>query len=787
MGLVMNLKKRSFMVCLLCLVQPVVVFSASELTFDSSAQPVTLVLGGENLLGSDASTGFNLRYSNGGDVMDTRLTNISRSGNKIRVSHPDGEPSFTFRIDTYDNHLAIHLLDMQGIGTGRNYSLSLELDAKDVAAYTLNDLMTANAGNQRRRGNNTVLSWPYLWGRPRPNGTHGSVVLYNNRLSGSARDAVLAEIWSAQGTAGHMVRPAGQATWTPADVLSWIDRWVAKFSRIATVSVDAANKAELYEMTDKYLIPSGANRLYMFSTVWRGEYHLDHQTMVDINTKIFPNGKSDLIAYSEYLAKHGAHLQLKSLGPQIGKNDERYISSSSVDHRLMRWCTGTLAEDVDPSATTIRFRLGPDPMVRMETEGPMRLGNEIISAGRIARTDDVWVLENCERGYGASSAKSHRAGTEMQGIVLSNKVIDFEDDFGMPNSIAEEICGEYGDFLNEVNVGHLHFDGSGRMGIYPWYVRDFTDYIYSRVDQPVTGSTVGGGIQANFEKQFSKAKAISGATAYHVTRIGPRLHERGRKHTELAPSMLDLHFDVSDGIKIGSRRPTFCGGQSGKRLSMETLNNYGLTEYAFGLFKYWIELAPVFDDADADYVAGFLKKAGNHYQGEDVLVLSKNGDGDYIYTPHRVMGRTSGEDAPFKIDQEWGAVPRFQNIKAPATLELLNPYQQQEPQVVIRVEHGSKALQDPLIKVNGKGELAVKGEIQANEYMKFEGGNTVKVYDNNWNLLRSLPAMAQSFTVNKGNNTVTTAAGRGSDTPDLRVQFITLGPVYVLKSNKHLQ
>jgi len=81
------------------------------------------------------------------------------------------------------------------------------------------------------------------------------------------------------------------------------------------------------------------------------------------------------------------------------------------------------------------------------------LGKRSFRRAGVTRTDDVWVLENCERGYGASIAKSHRAGTEMQGIVLSNDVIDFEDDFGMPHSIAEEICGEYGDFLSEVKCG----------------------------------------------------------------------------------------------------------------------------------------------------------------------------------------------------------------------------------------------------------------------------------------------------------------------------------------------
>ena len=784
----MNLTLRSFVVYLFCLVHPVLVFSASELIFDSSAKPTSLVLGGVELLNSNSS-GFHLRYFNGKKETNTRLSKISRSGDKISVSDPNGQTSFTFRIEPSDNHLTIHLMDMQGIGTGQNYSLSLELDSKDIAAYTLNDLMTANFEGKKNKSTemeigrkNTVLSWPYLWGRPRPDGTHGSVVLYDDRLSGSARDAVLAEIWSVEGLAGHMVRPAGQATWTNADVLAWVEKWVAKFSRIATVSVDAKNLKDLYKMTDTYVIPSGANRVYMWTSVWRTE----DLSMVAVNTNLFPKGKADLIAYSEYLAKHGINLQLKSLSPRIGENDSRYISPTFVDKRIMRTATGELVEDIDPSATTVRFRLGKE-YLPTKSDGYMRIGNELIFAKQIKRTDNVWILEGCERGYGGSTAKSHKAGTEMAGCVYINGSFNFEDDFGMPNSIAEEICGEYGDFLNEVNVGHLHFDGTGRMGQYPWYVRDFTDYVYSMQDQPVTGSTVGGMVVANFEMEFSGAKAISGATAYHLLRIAPRLHEKGRKHTELAPSMLDLNFDVSDGIRLGSRQLTFCGGQSGKDLSMETLNSYGLSGYAFQLYKYWIELAPVFDDADADYVAGFVKKDGNHSQGEDVLVLSKSGNGDYIYTPHRVMGRTSGEDSLIHIDQEWGAVPRFQNIKAGTTMELLNPYEQQEPQVVIRVEQDSKVLQNPLIKVNGKGELSIRGEIQANEYMKFEGGNTAQVYDCNWNLLRSLPAKSNSFNVNKGSNTFTTAAGSGSETADLRVQFITLGPVYVLKSNKHLK
>ena len=675
--------------------------AASKLTFDASGNPARLVLGGGEFLNSNSS-GFNLRYSSGRNETDTRLTKISTSGNKIKVSHPDGTPNFTFQIDTYDNHLAIHLLDAQGIGTGQNYSLNLELDSKNVAAYTLNDLMTTNSSGRRRRarsitGGNTVLSWPYLWARPRSDGSRGSVVLYDNRLSGNRLDAVLAEIWSAQAAAGHMVYPKVDS-WTEADVLAWVDRWVDKFRKLAVISVHPEeSEEELYEMTNRYVIPSGANRVYMFQRSWR------ESGMTTPRKNIFPKGKADMIAYRKYLAKHGIQLHLKSLSPQI--KEEKYLSSTYVDPRIMSWVSGTLAEAVDATAATLRFRPDPASIIEMRNGDFMRIGNEVISVNNMTNTNnDVWILQGCKRGQEGTTAKSHSAGADMAGLVQSNNSFNFEEDFGTPNSLAEEICGQYGDFLNDVKTSHLHFDGTGRMNRPSWYVREFTDYVYSRVEYPTTGSTVGSGaLPAQFETKFSKAREIYGMWAYHHMRIGIRLYEKGRKHTELAPSLLDFHFDISDGIMNGTRRIELLGGRSGKMLTLREIETYGLSDDAFELFKYWVELGPVFADADADYIARYVKRAGNHCQGEDVPVLSKNGDGDYIFTPHRVMGQTSGKDAPYRIDQEWGAVPRFQNITAPATMELLNPYQQQAPQVVILVEADSKALADPVIKLNGTG------------------------------------------------------------------------------------
>ncbi len=772
--------------------------AASELTFDNDARPATLVLGDEDRLTSHASAGFHLRFFDGKEVSDTQLSDIIRNGNEWTVSHPDGVPSFTFRVDHYDQHLSIHLIDVQGIGTNRNYGLRLDLRTNDdVGYFPLNGLAEGKGRDWPYAINDRLtMDWRYLWAEPRSDGSHGSFVLYDATLSGAELDAALAEIWSEQNAAGHMVRPAGQASWTEADVLAWGAAYAAKFTTLSRVSLAPTTEAELYEMTDAYVIPSRASRVYLFSTVWRGEYHLDELSMIDVNPALFPNGKSDLIAYSDYLeTQAGAHLQLKSLSPSVGPNDTRYISSASVDRRLASWGSGSLEDAVDAFATILRFR--PDAGVtvplrssRSHVGGRMvydffRLGEEIIKVGKFNFTDDaVWVLEHCQRGYGATVPAAHSAATDMAGLYEANQMFLPELDLGEPNSLSEEICSEYAAFLDDVNVGHLHFDGAAQMQLTPWHDRDIFDYIYSQMDHPVTSSRVGESIAANFEQLFSQLKD-NGGLAYHDVRVGLRLHQEGNSHIETSTSILDLHFDVSDGIMNGSRRPSFQAGQSGGELTMDILSSHGLTDEAFQLFQFWIELAPVFDDTDLGYVSGFLSADSGHWKGEDVLVLGKDGNDDYIFTPHRVMGRVSGEDALIHIDQEWGAVPRFQDISAGATLSLFNPYQVQEPQVVIRVELDSAALEDPVITINGSGTLAVEGAIQAGEYLKFTSGQSVAVYDANWNFDRSLPAVVTNFSVNVGNNEIHTASG-GGGSPELRVQYITLGPVYLLESNKHL-
>ncbi|WP_372846905.1 hypothetical protein [Pontiella sp.] len=773
-------------------------FGASELTFDASGQPATLVLGDVDRFASQASAGFHLRYFDGTSVTDTLLTDLLVSGDEVSVSHPDGLPRFTFRIDAYDRHLAIHLIGVQGIAaTDRNWGINLTLRANDTVRYfSLNDVAGNSYSSRYRAGSSIEMVWRYLWGS-RYDGERGSFVLYDGTLTGDDLDAALAEIWSTQHAAGLMVRPAGQASWNPNDVRAWVEAYAAQNNDMSEVELEAGSQEELYRLTDSYVFSNHIKRVKLHTKTWRGEYWPNYNSRVHVNTNVFPAGKADLLAYSNHLRTNGVLLRLHSVSCVIGKNDPDYIVGG-VDDRLASWGTGTLEKAVDASATTLRFV--PDagvsaPLLGMNIAHTgkrlywnyFRLGNEIVKVGAFRRTDDdVWILENCTRGLGGTDSAAHGAADEMVGLHCSyNSNYIPAYDLDQTNSLMDELALEYAGFVNDLQLGHLHFDGPEIHDIYPWAIRDLFDRIYGYVDHPTTSSRVGGSISAHFEQQFSAVRDDL-SYGYFPLEVGLRLEDLNRP--KLATSLLDTHFHAEDGILLNGRRVTLSCPQSGYGVSADLLAAHGLSDEVLRIFQYWLELAPVLDAADVAYIESMTKRTSgsSHYESEDVLVLGTNATGRYIFTPHRIMGRTSGEDALYHIEQEWGAVPRFQAISAGTTMALYNPYGAQQPQVVIRVVETSTALHDPLITVNGTGTLSVTGDIEPGEYLKFAGGSSVNVYDNNWNFDRTLAATPTAFSVIGGTNTVTTAAGSGTGSPELNVQYITLGDVYVLESNSKL-
>ena len=90
-------------------------------------------------------------------------------------------------------------------------------------------------------------------------------------------------------------------------------------------------------------------------------------------------------------------------------------------------------------------------------------------------------------------------------------------------------------------------------------------------------------------------------------------------------------------------------------------------------------------------------------------------------------------------------------------------------------------LVNPTLKIND-GELQVLGEVKSDHYLWFTGGDTVGVYDLNWNEVDRLPVSKRDFVVpGKGAEIAYRLLSEGDGPfPQLGVEIFTAGePVVV--------
>jgi hypothetical protein len=83
-------------------------------------------------------------------------------------------------------------------------------------------------------------------------------------------------------------------------------------------------------------------------------------------------------------------------------------------------------------------------------------------------------------------------------------------------------------------------------------------------------------------------------------------------------------------------------------------------------------------------------------------------------------------------------------------------------------------LRDPVIRV-GEGSLQVKGSVETGDYLQYQGGNLVGVYDENWNHKADLPVETSNFIMPRGKAEIQITVSDDAPRPWISTQFITLG------------
>ena len=100
------------------------------------------------------------------------------------------------------------------------------------------------------------------------------------------------------------------------------------------------------------------------------------------------------------------------------------------------------------------------------------------------------------------------------------------------------------------------------------------------------------------------------------------------------------------------------------------------------------------------------------------------------------------------------------------------------PKVLIEnlrmVAEKPSSISNPVIHA-GAGTLAIQGEVKSGQYLWYQGGDRVGIYDKNWNLQTELPAVASNYAVDKGLSEFRIEGACSTPAPWFDVQFITKG------------
>jgi hypothetical protein len=86
------------------------------------------------------------------------------------------------------------------------------------------------------------------------------------------------------------------------------------------------------------------------------------------------------------------------------------------------------------------------------------------------------------------------------------------------------------------------------------------------------------------------------------------------------------------------------------------------------------------------------------------------------------------------------------------------------------------SIKNPVIHA-GQGTLAIQGEVKSSQYLWYQGGDKVGVYDKNWNHQADLPVVKTNYEVDKGFSEYWIEGESADPAPWFDVQFITKGDV----------
>lgn len=479
----------------------------------------------------------------------------------------------------------------------------------------------------------------------------------------------------------------------------------------------------------------------------------------------FPSGMEGLKECVDRAAESGIKLGLHTLSNFITTNDA-YVTPVP-DKRLAKVGSSVLVTDIDAVQADIEIA---DPkffnqMANNNLHGVM-VGEELIRYERVSDSAP-WKLLNCQRGAWGTKAAGHAKGDKI-GKLMDHGYKVFLSDTDLTKEIARNIAG----IFNETGIEQISFDGLegawstglGQYGrtllMYEWYNHLKPEYRNNINDASNT-------THHNWHIFTRMNWGEPWYAGFRESQTNYRIMNQDFYRRNLIPCMLGwFTLGAATGIEdiewLLARTAAFDAGYT-LVTDKHSVTNNGLIDRNIKAIREWEE-ARLSGAFPAE-----LKKEMEHLYNEYTL-SQKTADSWSLYKyclerfKHDNIVRQPGEP----VVSKW----TFDNTN-----------KRQPVQFILKA---TDRISDITMEIANFSTVSIDGALQVGEYMKYEGGDKIFVYDRTWHVKRTIPVDSKSFVLPEGESQIIFSCSFDSDDPGKSVsgEFKTIGEEVELKATR---
>ena len=667
-----------------------------QLKFSKLGKPASFIINGsEAIHPKDPGAGFELcgfDFAEGKPVTFP-LTHLLYDGKHLTASN-GRKAKIIFEVSATDRYVAFKMKSLEGISKESLLWLQFKMNTSvKTKAYAL-DYM-CGVGKQ---GNSITINWYWLWNNS-ANNPLGGFALYSPTCE-EDEDETLLHLWANEG----LPHPKVKGDWNLDTARKWLLDWQTQFADVSKMNITAKANEDLYKLAD-YASQLEVKRIYMHTDTWRGEYWPNKFSFLHLNPKIFPKGEVDFQKFAHYAKEKGIGLTIHDVSCSIGHRDPDYVAGK-IDPRLAKWIQGELAQAVSVEDKTIYFKPNPGEEMLINISGHVTgpshtspqnnlnvicLGNELIHVGQFTDTDkETWILKNCRRGFAESTPVHHLAKAQLTGLIRPyGQVFTADND----TTLVEELGRRMAEFYNRNNIIHCVQDSAESHTVnHPWGYAKFAQAVYTNLDHPTTSNNSGGTpMPCHIEYKFNSSKRAMRTladsegdsknssdqpagltmTERNGLTVPLTIARNGRSATTPYEIFSLLGKPVANGLRsIGLYKPEPMFG-----ITLEILQQHGLTDYAAEVVRTWKTAGPLLNESQRKSILS---------ESNQVIFRASQDNSRVSITPLRLLYR-QGIDVDWKDGSEFGPIVPRQYIKTGEQLEVENPYAEQEPEFIIRV------------------------------------------------------------------------------------------------------